>query len=444
MGARKTPSQSRERDAALAAVKNLASAAATHEPEPREEAKPREAPPAAAATPAAAPAAASEGAPLLKGRPGMDEDMLRTRTEALVDQFLCNSDLVDAVQNVVELASPANVDQLVSMAISHTLDRSPEARRLTGQLLRELLGRKLLSLEQFTRGLHGVLEYGEDMELDIPKVWEYVAELVAPLFLDLLALQYLREATEPLRPIGRASLLAACVLLQLAKSLGEPTVLNMWRTAGLEWSHFLKPGEDAEAFAKANGVAFTLGTAAPSAPPAASRAAGGSATSLPEIESQLTFLVRTKGAPSATIIEWIESKLGEAQTKKPPFIRALVTAVAENAITMHHDGNGELKEELVKTYTDLLQKYLNHDEDRELQALYALQALVNRLEHPKGILVQLFNAFYDCDLISEDAFQRWADSKDLAEQEGKGVAIKSTTSFFTWLAETERESGEDN
>lgn len=277
MGARKTPSQSRERDAALAAVKNLAAAATAHEPEPREESKPapREAPTPVAAAPA--PAVASEGTSLLKGNAGMDEEMLRTRTEALVDQFLCNSDLADAVQNVVELAAPSTVDQLVSTAISHTLDRSPEARRLTGQLLRELLGRKLLALEQFTRGLHGVLEYGEDMELDIPKVWEYVAELVAPLFLDLLALQYLREATEPLRSIGRAGRLAACVLLQLAKSLvsgcshaghaghqgmrdsfcsacfqGEPTVLNMWRTAGLEWSHFLKPEEDAEAFAKAN------------------------------------------------------------------------------------------------------------------------------------------------------------------------------------------------
>nr|XP_050051080.1 eukaryotic translation initiation factor 4 gamma 1-like isoform X2 [Dermacentor andersoni] len=440
MGARKTPSQSRERDAALAAVKNITSSSApsaaaaapasTHEPEVSREDK------------------AKEPDVVLKGPPNMDEDMLKTRTEALVDQFLCNSDLQDAVQNVVELASPGNVHQLVSTAIGHTLDRNPEARRLTGQLLKELLKRKVLSLDVLTKGLHEVLEYGEDMELDIPKVWEYVAELVSPLFLDLLALQYLRDAAEPLRPIGRAGRMAACVLAHLAQTLGEATVANMWRTAGLQWSHFLKPGEDAEAFAKANGVAFTLGgvpatpTAGSGAP--AGRTGGGSAASLPELDSQLNFLIRTKGAPSPAIIEWIESKLGEAQTKKPPFIRALVTAVAENAITLLGDGNAELKEDLIKTYSDLLQKYLNHDEERELQALYALQALVNRLEHPKGILVHLFNAFYDCDLISEDAFQQWADSKDLAEQEGKGVALKSTTSFFTWLAEMEADSGEDN
>ncbi|KAH6934714.1 hypothetical protein HPB50_027425 [Hyalomma asiaticum] len=441
MGARKTPSQSRDRDAALAAVKNITSSNA----------------PSAAA--AAAPASSHEPDVssredksrepdmVLKGPANMDEDTLKNRTEALVDQFLCNSDLQDAVQNVVELASPGNVHQLVSTAIAHTLDRNPEARRLTGQLLKELLKRKVFSLDIFTKGLHEVLEYGEDMELDIPKVWEYVAELVSPLFLDLLALQYLRDATEPLRPIGRAGRLAACVLAFLAKTLGEATVVNMWRTAGLQWSHFLKPGEDAEAFAKANGVAFTLG-GVPATPSAGSgapsgRSDGGSAAPPPELESQLNFLIRTKGSPSHSIIEWIESNLGDAQTK-PPFIRALVTAVAENAITLLGDGNAELKEDLIKTYSDLLQKYLAHDEERELQALYALQALVNRLEHPKGVLLKLFNAFYDCDLISEDAFHRWSKSDDLAEQEGKGVAMKSTTSFFTWLAETDADSNEEN
>ena len=33
---------------------------------------------------------------------------------------------------------------------------------------------------------------------------------------------------------------------------------------------------------------------------------------------------------------------------------------------------------------DLLQKYLDHQADSELQALYALQALVTKLKHPAG------------------------------------------------------------
>ena len=33
---------------------------------------------------------------------------------------------------------------------------------------------------------------------------------------------------------------------------------------------------------------------------------------------------------------------------------------------------------------DLLQRYLDHNDTLELQALYALQALVHKLEHPPG------------------------------------------------------------
>lgn len=146
----------------------------------------------------------------------------------------------DAVQNVVELASPSNVDVVVSTSINHILDRSPEARSLVGQLLKELLKKKLLSLDLFTKGLHSVLEYGEDMELDIPKVWEYAAELMAPLFQDhWLTLQYLRDAAQPLRAQGRAGRLAACVLALLAKTLVRPVIS---RGSPLLWFDFSVQG----------------------------------------------------------------------------------------------------------------------------------------------------------------------------------------------------------
>ena len=38
----------------------------------------------------------------------------------------------------------------------------------------------------------------------------------------------------------------------------------------------------------------------------------------------------------------------------------------------------------------LLQKYLDHQAELELQALYALQALVHKLDHPPGKLLLVF------------------------------------------------------
>lgn len=62
---------------------------------------------------------------------------------------------------------------------------------------------------------------------------------------------------------------------------------------------------------------------------------------------------------------------------------------------------------------------------------------------PPDLLRMFFDCLYDEDVISEDAFYKWESSKDPAEQNGKGVALKSVTAFFTWLREAEEES-EDN
>ena len=55
----------------------------------------------------------------------------------------------------------------------------------------------------------------------------------------------------------------------------------------------------------------------------------------------------------------------------------------------------------------------------------------------------IFNALYNNDVISEEGFEAWLACSDSAEQEGKGVASKSTTHFFTWMRENDDNEGED-
>ena len=43
--------------------------------------------------------------------------------------------------------------------------------------------------------------------------------------------------------------------------------------------------------------------------------------------------------------------------------------------------------EIIKARGDVLQKYLDHQPESELQALYALQTLVHKLEHPQGVFL---------------------------------------------------------
>lgn len=58
---------------------------------------------------------------------------------------------------------------------------------------------------------------------------------------------------------------------------------------------------------------------------------------------------------------------------------------------------------------------------------------------PIGLLEKCFNAFYDSEVVSEEAFEEWVKSKDPEEQEGKGVCITSVQNFMRWLKEADEE-----
>ena len=52
------------------------------------------------------------------------------------------------------------------------------------------------------------------------------------------------------------------------------------------------------------------------------------------------------------------------------------------------------------------------------------------------LLTNIFNCLYNNDVIAQEGFEAWLDCSEVSEQEGKGVAIKSTTHFFTWMKKT--------
>ena len=63
---------------------------------------------------------------------------------------------------------------------------------------------------------------------------------------------------------------------------------------------------------------------------------------------------------------------------------------------------------------------------------------------PVGLLVQIFEALHQNDLVSTETFFQWEKCDDPAHQESKGVAIKSTIPFFTFLKEGEDSSDDSS
>ncbi|XP_075293740.1 eukaryotic translation initiation factor 4 gamma 3 isoform X4 [Opisthocomus hoazin] len=384
------------------------------------------------AKPEAPPAPAQE-------KPSLSEEEIERKCKSIIDEFLHINDFKEAMQCVEELSAQNLLPVFVRVGVESTLERSQITRDHMGQLLHQLVQSGKLSKQDFFKGFSDTLEMADDMAIDIPHIWLYLAELVTPMLKEggISMRELIQEFSKPLLPVGRAGVLLAEILHLLCKQMSHKKVGALWRETGLSWKDYLPEGEDVHTFLMEQKLDFTESDCSSS-----SEALSEKELSAEELNKQLEKLIVEDKANDEQIFDWVEANLDESQMSSPTFLRALMTAVCKAAI-IADSSSFRVDTAVIKQRVPILLKYLDSDTEKELQALYALQASVVKLDQPPNLLRMFFDCLYDEEVISEDAFYKWESSKDPAEQNGKGVALKSVTAFFTWLREAEEES-EDN
>ncbi|XP_028663587.1 eukaryotic translation initiation factor 4 gamma 3-like isoform X5 [Erpetoichthys calabaricus] len=372
-------------------------------------------------------------------KPALSEEEMERKSKAIIDEFLHINDYKEAVQCVEELGVPSMMHVFVRMGLESTLERSQITRDHMGQLLFQLVRSGGLSKEEFFKGFVDTLEVADDMAIDIPHIWLYLAELITPIVREggISMRELFTEFSKPLLPLGRAGVLFSEILHLLCKQMSHRKVGAMWRDSGLNWKDFLQEDEDVQNFISKQKLEYTISDC--SSP---TEALSKKELSPEELMQQLEKLLLEDMATDEQIFDWVEANLEESQMSSPPFLRALMTAVCKAAVK-DESNSCRVDTATIQRRLPVLLKYLNSDTEKQLQALYALQALIVKLDQPPNLLRMFFDCLYDEDVISEDAFYKWESSKDPAELRGKGVALKSVTAFFTWLREAEEES-EDN
>uniref|UniRef100_A0A8C9MN17 Eukaryotic translation initiation factor 4 gamma 3 n=1 Tax=Serinus canaria TaxID=9135 RepID=A0A8C9MN17_SERCA len=372
-------------------------------------------------------------------KPSLSEEEIERKCKSIIDEFLHINDFKEAMQCVEELSAQSLLPVFVRVGVESTLERSQITRDHMGQLLHQLVHSGKLSKQEFFKGFSETLEMADDMAIDIPHIWLYLAELVTPMLKEggISMRELIQEFSKPLLPVGRAGVLLAEILHLLCKQMSHKKVGALWRESGLSWKDYLPEGEDVHTFLMEQKLEFTESDCSSS-----SEALSEKELSAEELNKQLEKLIVEDKANDEQIFDWVEANLDESQMSSPTFLRALMTAVCKAAI-IADSSSFRVDTAVIKQRVPILLKYLDSDTEKELQALYALQASIVKLDQPPNLLRMFFDCLYDEEVISEDAFYKWESSKDPAEQNGKGVALKSVTAFFTWLREAEEES-EDN
>ncbi|NWZ59365.1 IF4G1 factor, partial [Haliaeetus albicilla] len=335
--------------------------------------------------------------PAASPKPALSEEELEKKSKAIIEEYLHINDMKEALQCVQELGSPSSLYIFVQNGIESTLERSTISREHMGVLLCQLVKAGTLSKEQYYKGLREILEIAEDMEIDIPHIWLYLAELITPILQEegIPMEELFREITKPLLPIGKATTLLVEVLGLLCKGMSQKTAGKLWRDGGLSWKEFLPEDQDVNKFVTEQKLEYTMGDSSdtPSRKELTSE----------ELCKQLDKLLK-ENPNNQRIYDWIEANLSEQQVSSNTFIRALMTSVCHSAIVCEYKGEAgggvplpmlppshalspavenpyRLDALVIRNQAKLLQKYLR-DEQKELQALYALQALVVKLDQP--------------------------------------------------------------
>ncbi|NXF02030.1 IF4G1 factor, partial [Smithornis capensis] len=305
-------------------------------------------------------------------KPALSEEELGKKSKAIIEEYLHINDMKEALQCVQELGSPSSLYIFVQNGIESTLERSTISREHMGALLCQLVKAGTLSKEQYYKGLQEILEIAEDMEIDIPHIWLYLAELITPILQEegIPMEELFREITKPLVPIGKATTLLVEVLGLLCKGMSQKTAGKLWRDGGLSWKEFLPEDQDVNKFVTEQKLEYTMGDSSdtPSRKELTSE----------ELCKQMDELLK-ENPNNQRIHDWIEANLSEQQVSSNTFIRALMTSVCHSAIVFENPYRVDAM--VIRNQAKLLQKYLR-DEQKELQALYALQALVLKLDQP--------------------------------------------------------------
>lgn len=183
-------------------------------------------------------------------KPSLSEEEMERKSKSVIDEFLHINDFKEAMQCVEELNAQGPLHVFVRVGVESTLERSQITRDHMGQLLYQLVQSEKLSKQDFFKGFSETLETADDMAIDIPHIWLYLAELVTPMLKEggISMRELIIEFCKPLLPVGRAGILLSEILHLLCKQMSHKKVGALWREADLSWKDFLPEGKDVHNF----------------------------------------------------------------------------------------------------------------------------------------------------------------------------------------------------
>jgi len=356
------------------------------------------------------------------------EEIDRKVTVTLAE-YIENEDLSEALRDCEEFrpTKEAQIVEFIEFALTKVLEKTEKDRTAVGVLMyNAVLKQKKFPVTAFTQALKNTLECAEDMAIDVPKIATYLAQIIAPMFQKDASVEFLIEACEPIRDKAICADLIAETLTVASKRLGHTTVAEIFKLSKLKIHDFLEGVSNSTEFLKDKNIHWIMGNR---------ERTQSASVSTESYEKKLFEILQSQQSENETIFEKIEDEFSDSDCAAKAFIRAIVTAVCRSCLDQSGtSGKDKVDSQLFKKRSPILTKFINHNEDLELEALYAVQALDHKMQHQPGFILVLFDMLFDEDIITEAIFWQWMKEP---REEGHAISALSLKIFFEWLSEAE-------
>ncbi len=117
---------------------------------------------------------------------------------------------------------PDTVPKFIYECMMQALVFNKKERRAVGLLIREMLMRKHFAIYQVRSGFELMLQKSKNFLVEVPKVWEYLADMIEPIFEGgVVSLRFLQGFSRILGP-SSANEFVAAILMELVNAPVRP------------------------------------------------------------------------------------------------------------------------------------------------------------------------------------------------------------------------------
>ncbi|XP_024228238.1 eukaryotic translation initiation factor 4 gamma 3 isoform X2 [Bombus impatiens] len=361
-------------------------------------------------------------------KPQMSEEEFMKTLNKIMKDYLKNP-IIEKVSLAIQQNFDNTLTKFVRELINFVLEKSPLDRECISYLLSHLITQKILPISHLRNGFIEILELVDDLVLDIPKVWLYLAEILShPIEEEIVPLTELKPIFDSLRTRGYVGKFLGELLSKISRDKGHKWIADKWDQSGLKLSNVIDTElEEVDKIIKDYNLEFCTGDYN------SAKSSTSNQPTMQQIHDELRRLMKESSFDE--ICGWIIVHVGN-RVKEPSFIRILTTAILETSMEPVNS-RWCLNSEAFINLQQLIRRFVDANESLELQCLYAIQLHLHNLQYPHGTLFNIMTNLSDYNIISSDAFLTWKKSPEPAQREWHGVATMALTSFFTGLQEAD-------